>query len=59
MYSIIETAKENGLHPYYYVKFLLESLPYATTGQVESLLPWSQSLPDSCRLPVKNSYQVG
>jgi hypothetical protein len=59
MYSIIETAKENELHPYHYVKFLLESLPYATTDQVESLLPWSHSLPDSCRLPFKGSSRVG
>lgn len=50
MYSIIETAKENGLHPFYYVKFLLESLSNPTTDNMEALLPWSQALPVWCRI---------
>jgi transposase len=54
MYSIIETAKENGLHPYFYIKFLLETLPNVTTDHVAALLPWSDSLPDSCFVPIKN-----
>lgn len=53
MYSIIETAKVNGLHPYHYIKFLLEKLPAATTGNLEAFLPWSNSLSDCCRLPIK------
>jgi len=54
MYSLIETAKENGLNPYQYVKFLLEVLPSATTGNLEQYLPWSETLPDLCRIPVVN-----
>ena len=50
VFSIIETAKENGLKPFEYLKFLLETLPNATTSQVESLMPWSDSLPDECRV---------
>jgi len=53
LYSIVETAKENNLRPYHYLKFLLEMLPNATTGQLDSLLPWSDTLPDWCRLPLK------
>jgi len=53
MYSIIETAKENSLHPYHYVKFLLETLPRATTSGLEALLPWSDSIPECCRAPIK------
>ncbi|MCL2153997.1 MAG: IS66 family transposase [Oscillospiraceae bacterium] len=53
MYSIIETAKENGLHPFHYLKFLLETLPNTTTGNLEALLPWSVSLPEVCRVTVK------
>lgn len=53
MYSIIETAKENGLHPYYYMKYLLEVLPSSTTENVDDFLPWSQNLPMDCRVPVK------
>jgi len=50
MYSIIETAKENGLHPFHYVKFLLETLSHSTTDNTEALLPWSETLPDWCRV---------
>jgi len=53
IYSIIETAKENHLHPFYYIKHLLETLPNAKTDDLESLLPWSASLPDCCRVPIK------
>jgi transposase len=51
IYSMIETAKENSLKPYEYLKYLFESLPNAnTTGStLDSLLPWSSSLPDDCR----------
>jgi len=54
-YSIVETAKENNLNPYQYIKFLLEKLPRAKASEVETLLPWSESLPDYCRVPVKES----
>ena len=41
-YSLIETAKANGLEPYAYLKQVLTALPYAdTVDQVEALLPWS------------------
>jgi transposase len=49
MYSLMETAKENGLHPFRYMEFLLETLPGATTADLESLLPWSETLPEYCR----------
>lgn len=54
LYSIIETAKANGLHPYNYMKFLLETLPSATSNSLDALLPWSDSLPEDCIAPVKN-----
>jgi transposase len=50
MYSLVETAKENNLRPYEYVKFLLEMLPNSSSGKLEDFLPWSDSIPDSCRL---------
>jgi len=54
-YSIIETAKENHLNPFQYIKFLLEALPGANTSDLEALLPWSEKLPEECRVPVKAS----
>lgn len=53
IYSIVETAKANSLHPYRYMEFLLEVLPSSTTSDLEMLLPWSDSLPDRCRAPKK------
>jgi hypothetical protein len=54
-YSIIETAKENLLNPFQYVKFLLERLPSAKSNELEGLLPWSETLPDCCRVPAKTA----
>jgi hypothetical protein len=53
MYSIIETAKENGLHPFHYLKFLFDVLPNTTSDKLDDFLPWSQNLPDDCRVPGK------
>jgi transposase len=50
MYSIMETAKENALHPFRYMEFLLETLPNSMASDLESLLPWSKSLPEHCRV---------
>ena len=40
LYSIIKTAKANGLEPYWYLRYLFERLPKAkTTGEYKALLP--------------------
>jgi len=42
MYSLIETAKENGLVPYQYLMALFEKAPLAKTSEDwEKLLPWN------------------
>jgi transposase len=53
LYSMIETAKENGLIPFQYLKYLLERLPNGNISDVEELLPWSDSLPDYCKAQAK------
>ena len=41
-YSLIETAKANGLEPYVYLTQVLKALPYAdTVEKIEALLPWN------------------
>jgi len=41
LYSIIETAKANGLEPYHYLKHLFTQLPKANSeAAVQKLLPW-------------------
>jgi transposase len=47
LYSIIETAKANGLNPFSYLEYLLDTLPNIKASEVASLLPWSDDLPTS------------
>jgi transposase len=57
LYSIIETAKENGLIPYAYVKFLLEqipNLPERTPEAMANLAPWSPAIPQDCFVKKKH-----
>lgn len=54
IYSVTTTAKANGLNPRLYVEWLLTEMPNAgelTDEVVDSLLPWSPRVPESCRLP--------
>jgi len=42
LYSIIETAKANGLEPYAYLRHAFTKLPKAQTLEdIEALLPWN------------------
>ncbi|QEN06323.1 transposase domain-containing protein [Thiospirochaeta perfilievii] len=41
-YSIIETAKLNGLNPYAYLKWLFENVVLLSEGEsMEHLTPWN------------------
>ncbi len=50
LYSIIETAKENGLNPYEYLTYIFKNAPNwdvrNKVDNLERLLPWF--VPDSC-----------
>lgn len=54
IYSVMETAKENGLHPYNYLKYLFEQLPQISepldAAALEPYMPWSDALSVSCRM---------
>jgi transposase len=42
LYSLVETAKANGLEPYRYLRHLFERLPFAKElPDFEALLPWN------------------
>lgn len=44
LYSLLETAKANGLEPYAYLRRVFTLLPAATTvADIEALLPWADS----------------
>ncbi|MFD1852271.1 IS66 family transposase [Oceanobacillus bengalensis] len=56
IYSIVETAKENGLNPYHYLKYLFEELPnmdMTDKSNLNQFLPWSPTIPEKCRVPNK------
>jgi len=56
-FSIIETAKANGLNPLAYLTYLLDQMRFALRARppemvdqaVSRLLPWSPDIPDSCK----------
>lgn len=53
-YSLVVTAKENGRDPYKYLDYVLNELrgkerEDLTAEELDSLLPWSDKLPDSCK----------
>ena len=47
VYSIVETAKANGLRPFRYLQFLLERLPAGCI--LQDCLPWSNSAQALCK----------
>jgi len=53
IYSIVQTAKENGLNVFVYLCYLFERMPnmdIKDPAVLDELLPYSPSLPDSCRV---------
>lgn len=58
IYSIIETAKANGLSPFHYLNYLFEKLPnidITNNDQLDKLLPWSKELSKECKPQNKNN----
>ena len=58
IYSLVETAKLNGLSVYRYMEHLLTELPKLAddkgnidTKKLDPLLPWSDQLPAQCHKP--------
>jgi transposase len=59
IYSIVETAKENGLDPYAYLKYLFERLPMLDKDDhaaIDDLLPWS--IPVQAELSPQRSLPI-
>jgi transposase len=59
IYSIVTTAKMNGLNPRLYLEWLLETMPNTEglddNAVVDQFLPWSEHIPDSCKLSPKSA----
>lgn len=54
IYSIVTTARANGLMPMRYLEWLLDAMPNTPDvddpGVLDGFMPWSPSVPDSCRM---------
>lgn len=52
VFSLLETARANGINPYKYLEFLLESRPdeKMTDEQLESLSPWNENVKQICKI---------
>lgn len=53
IYSLVETAKENSLNPFEYLKYLFDNLPNSDISDdevLDKLMPWSKTLPEVCRI---------
>jgi transposase len=57
IYSVVETAKANGLNPQLYLQHLFERMPQlpdpTDSEALSKLAPWSASLPLTCRVFTK------
>lgn len=62
LYSIVVTAKTNGLNSRKYVQWLLEEIPNAKDpgdpAYLDSLMPWSESVPPEIRLKSNATEEV-
>lgn len=61
VYSLIETAKANNLNTFYYLTYLFEKLPNIDLNNIEELdqlLPWSDSIPESCKVSNKDQDNI-
>jgi transposase len=61
-YSIIETARANGLNPYQYLLHLFSELPSVLTADPDADLtkffPWAESVQEKCRFAVEGDGQL-
>ena len=55
LYSLIETAKANGLEPYFYLRHVLTTLPTLASDALSSLLPWNVDPSDFGKLTIEDA----
>lgn len=55
IYSIIETAKENGLDPFSYLKYVFERLSQTSPQSITDLLPWNATVQSTLNIKLTTS----
>jgi transposase len=61
IYSLVETAKENGLNPLPYLTYLFEQLPNINLKDpqaLDRLLPWADAVQEQFHIPVKHGSKA-
>lgn len=61
IYSIVTTARANGLRTYDYLAWVLSEMPRAeAAGELDAsrFLPWSPDVPESCRAPREETAAI-
>ncbi len=60
VYSLVESAKANGIEPFAYLQHVLVQLPYFGKNQsheeLESLMPWAPYIQQNFRMKNSNAY---
>lgn len=51
IYSLIQTALENGLKPLEYLTHVFTQIQHNEQVPIQSLLPWAEEIPARCKLP--------
>lgn len=62
IYSIVTTAKMNGLNPRLYLEWLLDTLPNTDhlddPTVIDGFMPWSDQIPDTCRMSPESAEKA-
>jgi transposase len=55
IYSLIQTAMENGLKPQTYLEYVFQQIQKIDVVEIETLLPWATDIPLRCKMPIAKS----
>lgn len=60
VYSMVESAKANGVEPFAYLQRVLVELPYLGKSlsheELEAFMPWAPGIQEDCKIPNSNAY---
>ena len=60
VYSLVESAKANGIEPFAYLQHVLVQLPYfgksPSHEELETLMPWAPHIQQDHKIPNSNAY---
>ena len=61
VYSLVESAKANGIEPFAYLQHVLVELPYLgkcpSHEELETLMPWAPDIQQEYRMPNSDAYE--